>query len=453
MIDINYIRNNPEKVKEIIKLRKVNPQKADVDRLLSLDRQRNEILSEISTVNQERNKIANILSTKKDETLVERGKVLKKEEQELSKALEIIEKEWFEILSWIPNIPLEGVKIGKDDTENTEIYAWTPSLGELGKDQIGGYMDSAKYMPKTPPHSDKEFQGKHHLDLLEELGLCDFKQGAKVSGARFTYLIGDIVKLQFALQNFILEELYKRGFTPINPPLLVKERVLFGTSHFPEGRDQAYEIKSDYLEEKESLFLVGSSEPPNFAYAMDKILNEDELPLKLVASTVCFRTEVGSWGRDTRGLKRMHQFDKLELDVICTPEQSEKIYDELLDINKWLLKNLELPFHIIEKCTGDMGYSASAKQADVEVWLPGQQTFMEVGTNTNTTDYQARRLNIKYRKKINGEKEYCHTVNDTGIAFGRMIIAIVENYQQKDGSIKIPKALVKYMGKEYITKN
>lgn len=453
MIDINYIRNNPEKVKEIIKLRKVNPQKADVDRLLSLDRQRNEILSEISTVNQERNKIANILSTKKDETLVERGKVLKKEEQELSKALEIIEKEWFEILSWIPNIPLEGVKIGKDDTENTEIYAWTPRLGELGKDQIGGYMDSAKYMPKTPPHSDKEFKGKHHLDLLEELGLCDFKQGAKVSGARFTYLIGDIVKLQFALQNFILEELYKRGFTPINPPLLVKERVLFGTSHFPEGRDQAYEIKSDYLEEKESLFLVGSSEPPNFAYAMDKILNEDELPLKLVASTVCFRTEVGSWGRDTRGLKRMHQFDKLELDVICTPEQSEKIYDELLDINKWLLKNLELPFHIIEKCTGDMGYSASAKQADVEVWLPGQQTFMEVGTNTNTTDYQARRLNIKYRKKINGEKEYCHTVNDTGIAFGRMIIAIVENYQQKDGSIKIPKALVKYMGKEYITKN
>lgn len=450
MLDPKFIRENTEKVRDAIKNKGVSPEKADLDKWIVLDGLRTSAITEIEAVNRRRNEIAKELSGgNRDEKLIQEGRELKEKEKELRENLGKIESEWNRIASWFPNIPFDDVKVGKDYTENNEIYAWIPGQGELSKDKLGVNVDSGKYMPTKLLHSEEEFEPKDHVDILEQNGWSDFTQGAKIAGTRFTYLVGDIVKLQFAIQNWLLDHLYTKGFTPIVPPLLVKEKVLFGTSHFPEGRDQVYEVSTDYLEEKEPLFLVGSSEPSNFAFAMDKVFKEEELPLKMVAITPCFRTEVGSWGKDVRGLKRVHQFDKLEMDVVCTPEQSSYIYNELLSVNHWVLQSLKLPYHIVEKCTGDSGYNASARQADPEVWLPGQKAFMEVGTDTNATDFQARRMNIKFVDK-NGNKRFAHTVNDTGVALGRILIAIIENYQQKDGSVKVPEVLIPFVGQEYL---
>lgn len=453
MLDPKFIRENPEKVKEIVKNKGTDPNKANVDKWLELDEKRTELQQELQAIYQVRNEIAENLkdASKRTPELIARGKELKEKTAPLEEKLAFIEREWNEIAAWFPNIPFPDIKIGKDDTENPEIFAWRPDTGEIPKDKLGLDKDSAIYMPEKLLFADKDFEPKHHLDILEIHGMADLAQGAKIAGTRFPYILGDIVKLQYALQNYMLTYLYTKGFTPIVPPLLVKEKVLFGTSHFPEQRDQVYEVNSEYLEEKEPLFLVGSAEPSNFAFALDKVFTEEDLPLRLVAITPCFRTEVGSWGKDVRGLKRVHQFDKLEMDVICTPEQSDAVYNELLGINHWLLQSLKLPYHIVEKCTGDSGYAASARQADPEVWLPGQKTFMEVGTDTNTTDYQARRMNIKFIDKTQ-KKRLCHTVNDTGIAFGRMLAAIIENYQQSDGSIKVPDVLIPFMGQEFIGK-
>ncbi len=452
MLDPKFIRENIDKVRTTIQNKGVDRQKANLDKWLELDERRSITLTEVESINRRRNEIAKALSSgQRSEELIAEGRSLKEKEQQLREQLNTLEQDWNTIAAWFPNIMFEDVKVGKDDTENNEIYAWIPIEGELSAEKLGVNMDCAKYMPQNLIHTDEKFEPRHHIDLLEALGMADFEQGAKIAGSRFVYIMGDIVRLQYALQNFMMNHLYTKGFTPIIPPLLVKEKVLFGTSHFPEGRDQVYEVSTDYLEEKEPLFLVGSSEPSNFAFAMGKTFKKEELPLKMVAITPCFRSEVGSWGKDVRGLKRVHQFDKLEMDIVCIPEQSVEIYEELLDINKWLLQQLQLPFHIVEKCSGDSGYNASARQADPEVWLPGQKTFMEVGTDTNATDFQARRMNIKFID-TNGEKRLVHTVNDTGIPFGRMLIAILENYQQKDGSIKVPEVLIPFFGKEYIGK-
>ena len=256
--------------------------------------------------------------------------------------------------------------------------------------------------------------------------------------------------MQYAIFNLLFSELINRNFIPMVVPLLVKEKVLFGTSHFPEGYSQIYKLEKENVEEKNQLYLVGSSEPPLFAYGMDKKFTENELPFKMCAYSSCFRSEVGSWGKDVKGIKRVHQFDKLEMDVICLPEDGDKIFEELISINEWLMQSLKLPYRIIQKCSGDAGYAATYKQYDVEVWRMPVGEFMETMTDTNTTDYQARRLNIRYQKK-NGEKGFCYTVNDTGVAMGRIILAILENYQEKDGSVTVPEVLRKWMGKEKIT--
>lgn len=450
MLDPNFIRKNPDKVKEIVKNKGTDATKANVDRWLELDTKRSELLKQTEEINRRRNQIAAQLATN-DRTpeMIAEGKELKEKEQALRAELEKVEIEWNETALWFPNIPFDDIAIGKDDLDNPEIYAWRPDTGELPKENLGKGYDAAKYMPGRLLYADKDFEPKHHIDILTSLGLVDMAQGAKVAGTRFAYLMGDLVRLQKAVHDFMFEHLLTKGFVMMRPPLLVKERVLIGTSHFPEGRDQVYEIKTDYLEEQNELFLVGSSEPSNFAYGIDRTFKKEELPLKMVALTPCFRSEVGSWGKDVRGIKRVHQFDKLEMDVICAADQSDTIYDELLEVNKWLLQELKLPFHIVEKCTGDSGYAASARQADPEVWLCGQKEFMEVGTDTNATDFQARRMNMYYIDE--GEKKLCHTVNDTGVP-DRILIAIVDNYQQSDGTILIPEVLQPKIGKQYMGK-
>jgi seryl-tRNA synthetase len=446
MIDARLARQQPDVLRQNIRLRKVDPAKADIDRWLQLDARRREIQTKINDLNAERKRVAEL--GKKDPNAARAaGQELREKSKTLDDELDSVTAQWTAIMEWFPNFIDAAMPHGAGEEDNVEECAWVPGAGYLDAAKLGRANNAAQHMPQSPVHAEGDaFEPLHYAELGERLGGIDTLQGGKVSGSRFAYLLGDIALMQYAIQRLVTDELVRRGYTPIIPPLLVRERSLYGTSHFPEGRDQVYEIKTDNVEEPLPLFLVGSSEPSNFSYFMDRMLEAAELPVKLFAATTCFRSEAGSWGKDVKGIKRVHQFDKVEMNVVCTEEQSVEIYDELRSINEWLLQQLQLPYRIVDKCTGDAGYLATYRQRDVEVWLSGTGEFMEVMTDTNTTDYQARRLNIRYRAE--GGPRFAHTVNDTGCAMGRMIIAILDNYQQAGGWVKLPAVLAPLMGKD-----
>lgn len=449
MIDVKEIRANPERLREVIRLRKVDTTKADLDRWLELDKKRRELQSSSEKLNIEKKEIAQIGRTDPNAAR-SRGQALREQSRELEAEISAITKEWQEILDWLPNWSHPDMPHGEGEEDNVEECAWIPGVGYLDASQLGKGTHTASLMPQQPCHAeDTDFTPLHHADLGQKLGGIDIAQGGKVSGSRFAYILGDIALMQIALHQIVVDKLLSEGYRPMIPPLLVRERALYGTSHFPEQRDQVYAIERFNVEEANQLFLVGSSEPSNFSFFMDRTLDEAELPIKIFAATPCFRSEAGSWGRDVKGIKRVHQFDKIEMNAVCTPEQSMDIYEEFNAINEWLLQTLALPYHIVDKCTGDAGYLATYRQRDPEVWLSGSQEFMEIMTNTNTSDYQARRLNIRY-KRAKDRPQFCHTVNDTCCAMGRMLIAIIDNYQQKDGSIKVPEVLRPFVKKDYI---
>lgn len=447
MIDPRLVRQDPERLKQIIRLRKVDPAKADVDRWLALDERRRALQQETDALNAEKKQVAGLGKSDPDAARA-RGQEIREKSRVLDEETATVNAEWTSIMEWFPNLIDPEMPEGAGEEDNVEECAWVPDTGYLAADKLGRGETSAPHMPQSPVHAKgDEFKPMHYAELGEALGGVDTLQGGKVSGSRFAYILGDVAVMQIALNRLLEDELLRRGFQPIVPPLLVRERSLYGTSHFPEGRDQVYEIKTDNVEEPLPLFLIGSSEPANFSYFMDRTLDEPELPAKVFAATTCFRSEAGSWGKDVKGIKRVHQFDKIEMNAVCTPEQSTAIYAEFREINEWLMQQLELPYRIVDKCTGDAGYLATYRQRDVEVWLSGSREYMEVMTDTNTTDYQARRLNIRY-KAASGGTQYCHTVNDTGCAMGRMLIAIMDNYQQSDGSVLVPRALAPIMNKE-----
>jgi seryl-tRNA synthetase len=256
----------------------------------------------------------------------------------------------------------------------------------------------------------------------------------------------------YGVFDMLMKKIMADGFIPMYVPVLTKERALYGSSQFPADMDQIYKIDNAYVEEGQSLYLIGSSEPSLFAYYADTCVKREELPIKMFALTPCFRSEAGSWGKDVRGIKRVHQFDKLEMDIVALPDLKAAIelHEYMLGINEWLLQTLELPYHVINMCTGDLGYAAAAKKYDVEVWLPGDKVFMETMSDSMTTDYQARRMNIKCNDKYSfGGRELVYTLNDTG-ATHRLLIALIEHYQQADGSIKVPAALKSYINKDFI---
>jgi seryl-tRNA synthetase len=448
MLETRQIRANPDRLREAIRRRGVDPKKANVDRWLLLDDERRRLQADLDTVNAEKKQLAMLGRTDPDAAR-RQGQALRTRGRDLEERLGEVTDESQAIMAWFPNWPHPKMPVGATEDENVEESAWIPGRGYLPASALGLGSHTAPLMPKRPPHAvAQDFTPQAYPDLGERIGV-DTLQGAKVSGSRFTYLIGDSARLQLAIETILKTHLLQAGFTPIVPPLLVRERSLLGTSHFPEGRDQVYEIKAENVEGGKALFLVGSSEPANFSYFMDRTLREEELPIRVFATTPCFRSEAGSWGKDVRGIKRLHQFDKIEMNAVCTSEQAEAIYDQFLAVNEWLLQTLELPYHVIEKCAGDAGYLATHRQRDVEVWLPGSGEFMETMTDTNTSDYQARRLNIRYRAS-DGALRYAYTLNDTGCALGRMLIAIMENYQQADGSVKVPAALRSLVGTDYL---
>lgn len=421
MLDIKFIRENTEKVKKGVAAKQLDP--SLVDTVLKLDGERRSLLQEIEQLRAERNKLAE----KKD---IESGKKVKKQLQSKEPELKKVEEAYKEALDRIPNPPADDVKVGKDESEN-----------EVLKDRSWG---------KKPKF---DFKQRDHLELGETLDIIDVKRAAKVSGTRFGYLKGDAVLLELALINFAMEELGKKGFKPVVPPVLVKVPVFHNLGYSEHMGNEDYYVvhggdpEKSKGEEEAEYYLVGTSEHSVVPMHKDEVLKAKDLPIRYVSFSSCFRREAGSYGKDTKGMLRVHQFDKVEMVSFTKPEEGDKEHEYLLSLEEKFLQALEIPYQVVKMCTGDLSAPA-VRTYDLEAWMPGQNKYREITSASNTTDFQARRLNIKYQDK--GKTGYVHTLNGTAFAIGRTIIAILENYQQKDGSVLVPKVLQKWVGKEKI---
>jgi len=420
MLDIKLIRENPELVRKNLERRNQPEYLKLFDELLEKDKVWRETVLKANELRKERNKltkeIANLRKEGKDfSQQIEKAKKIDKELEELEKKEEELKKECRNLLLRIPNLLHESVPYGKDENDNVEIRRW-------GK----------------PPKFD--FEPKDHLTILKNLGLIDFERGAKVAGHQFYYMKNELVLLDLAIQRFAIDFLTKkRGFTLIEPPFMINRKAYEGMIDPTDFEMVTYKIQN------EDLYLIATAEHPLGAMFMNEVFNKDDLPLRLCGVSPCFRKEVGAHGKYTRGLFRVHQFNKVEQFVFCLPEQSYEMHEELQQNSEKLYQMLGLHYRVVNICTGDIG-TIAAKKYDIECWMADGK-FRETGSNSNCTDYQARRLNIRYRegpgKPVKG---FVHTLNNTALATSRTIIAIVEQYQQKDGSVKIPRVLWKYTG-------
>ena len=413
MLDINFIRQNPDKVKEACENKQV---KVDVDKLLELDKKKRGLMTEIETLRAEQNKISR--EGKENNVLITQAKEIKEKIKELEPELKNTEEEIYNLMLRVPNIPFDDVPVGKDDSENIV-------LRKVGK------ITEFKFLPKD------------YLEIGEKLNIIDVERSAKVSGARFCYLKGKLVLMEFAIVKLVFDLLIKKGFNPVMPPVMLKEEMARGTGYFEASdKEQAYFLPQD------NMFFVGTSEQSLVAMHAREVFEEKDLPKRYIGFSTCFRREAGSYGKDTKGILRVHQFDKLEMVVFCKPDDSIKEHKLLLSLQEELMKALKLPYQVISICSGDMGRPAAA-QYDIETWIPSEKKYRETHSSSNCTDYQARNLDIRYKDKT-GKLNFVHTLNGTAFAIGRILITIIENYQQKDGSIKVPVVLQKYMGTKIV---
>lgn len=410
MLDINNIRQNPEEIKKGIAAK--NSDVSLVDAFLAEDERWRELATEVDALRARQKKAG-------DERNREEAKRLKEEISGKEKELADTEKKRIEFLRKMPNPPLPEVPVGKSDKENVV-------LREVGK----------------KPAFD--FTPKDYLALAEQFDIIDTERAAKVSGARFGYLKGEAAMLEFALVQFAFATARKEGFVPVVPPVLVKEKMMRGMGYIDRSEDR----DETYLLEKDNLYLVGTSEQSIGPMLADEIIDTEKLPLRFVAFSTCFRREAGSYGKDTKGILRVHQFDKVEMFIFCHPDRSKEEHKLLLSLEEGMMQALGIPYHVLDICSADLGMPAAAK-FDIEAWMPGQNggtgEYRETHSTSNTTDFQARRLNVRFRSGQQ-KPEYVHMLNGTAFAIGRMLIAIMENYQQADGSILVPEALVPYMG-------
>lgn len=403
MLDLNCIRKNPEKVKEGIKKKGYDPK--IVDRVLKVDETRRQLIGEVEKWRQARNKL-----TKKDAT---KGKKIKEMLRRLEPDLRVVEEQLKNLLNEIPNLPADDVPEGKDESENLEIKKW-------GKPKKFG------------------FKVRDHLDLGERLDVIDVKRAAKVSGTRFGYLKNEGALLEFALIQFALDILTKEGFIPVVPPVMIKKESMKAMGYMEHGGEDEM-----YVLDKDGLILVGTSEQSIGPMHMGEVLEVKDLPRRYVGFSACFRREAGTYGKDTRGILRVHQFDKVEMFSFTKPGESDKEQEDLLFLEEKLFQALEIPYRVMKMCTGDLAHP-QVRRYDIEAWFYSEGQYRELTSASSTTDFQARRLNIKYKE--NERTEYVHTLNATAFAIGRTILAILENYQQKDGSVLVPKVLQKYCG-------
>jgi seryl-tRNA synthetase len=409
MIDIQTLRDDQEWLKRKVADKGFDP--ALVDQALELDEQRRELIAEVESLRAERNQAAK-------EKNIERGKAIKVRLQELDPELEKAETEFGEVFNRIPNPALPDVPVGKSEKDNVEVRRWGQPRGF-------------------------DFEPKDHLELGKALGILDFETGAKVVGSQFYYLYGDGALLELALVMFAMELLQQKGFTPAITPDLAKSRYYLGTGYMPRGDEaQTYTISG------QDMGLIATAEVTLAGKHADEIIPEERLPVKYIGYSHCFRQEAGAYGKYSRGLYRVHQFTKAEMFIYCTPEESGNMHEHILEMEEKIYQKLGLPYRVLEMCSGDLGAMA-AKKYDIEAWMPARGEYGEVTSTSNCTDYQARNLNVKFRRK-DGKSEYAHMLNGTAIATSRTPLAILENYQEADGSVVVPEALRRWMGKDKI---
>ncbi|MCG6982587.1 MAG: serine--tRNA ligase [Deltaproteobacteria bacterium] len=417
MLDIRFIRDNRDTVEGMLKHRGYD---SNLQSILTLDQKRREAIQEVESLKHERKVVSDQIAQMKKNgedasPIISRMRQVSKRIKELDGKLGEAEEEIQRMLLLIPNVPHESVPVGKDENDNPVVKRW----GEISQ------------FPFTP---------KPHWELGEKLGILDFERAAKMTGARFTLYWGLGAQLERALINFMLDlHTTKHGYVEVLPPFVVNSSAMMGTGQLPKFKEDLFKLEDwDY-------YLVPTAEVPVTNIFMNEILEEEDLPLYYTAYTPCFRSEAGSYGKDTRGLIRQHQFNKVEMVKFTTPEQSYDELESLLLDAEEVLQKLELPYRVVTLCTGDLGFSA-AKTYDIEVWIPGQQAFREISSCSNFGDFQARRANIRYRPKGKKKIAYLYTLNGSGLAVGRTLVAILENWQQENGSVVIPPALRPYMG-------
>lgn len=412
MIDVALVRNAPEKVKEGLKKKQYDP--ALVDRFLSLDSQWREKTTELEKVRAEKNQIGS------DSDAREKAKELKEREKQLNETVDVLRKERAVMIEEFPNMPADEVPVGKDETENVV-------LREVG--------ERTKF----------SFEPKEYTDVAQ--GLISTERAARAVGSRFGYIFGELPLLEFALVKLAMDTLVPHKFIPVIPPVMIKPEVMrgMGKVKFIEDGDAFYVGEDD-------LYMVGSAEHTIGPIHMNEVLEPEDLPRRYVGFSSCFRREAGSYGKDTKGILRVHQFDKIEMFSFAMPERSEEEHQFLLARQEELVQKLKMPYRVMQICTGDMGFG-DAKQYDVETWLPGQGKYRETNSCSNTTDFQARGINVRYRSGMEDGKpktEFAHMLNATAFAIGRVLIAIIENYQTEKGTIMVPEVLQPYVGKTEI---
>ena len=417
MLEIKWIRNNLDEVKTFLKNRYND---FDVDRIVALDEEKRKLLAETENLKAQRNegsrKVAEAKATGKDATdLMEELRELGQRVKDIDAAVGKLDEELQALLLQVPNRPHDSVPVGKDENDNVEIRKWG-----------------------TPKKFD--FDPQAHWDIGEKLGILDFEKGVSLSQSRFTVLRGLGARLERALINFMLDlHTMHHGYREIQPPFMVNSQTMLGTGQLPKFAEDLYKC------ENEDLWLIPTAEVPLTNLHAGEIIPEEQLPLYYTAYTPCFRKEAGSYGRDVRGMMRQHQFDKVEMVKLCKPENSYNELEKLTNNAEEVLQKLEIPYRVICLCTGDMGFGAS-KTYDIEVWLPFQDKYREISSCSNCEDFQARRMGMRYKPTDGGKPRYVHTLNGSGIAIGRTLIAVLENYQREDGSVEIPEVLVPYMG-------
>ncbi|MCU9615352.1 serine--tRNA ligase [Caldibacillus lycopersici] len=422
MFDVKILRSNFEEVQEKLKFR--GEDLTDLGKFEQLDSRRRELILQSEKLKKQRNDVSSQVAVLKREKkdadhLIKEMREVGEEIKQLDEELNVVDNELNQLLLSIPNLPHESVPVGESEDDNVEIRKW----GEV-------------------PVFD--FEPKPHWDIATELGIIDFERAAKVTGSRFTFLKGVGAKLERALISFMLDlHTEEHGYTEMLPPYLVNRTSLTGTGQLPKFAEDAF------LVEKEDYFLIPTAEVPVTNYHRDEILSVEDLPLKYAAYSACFRSEAGSAGRDTRGLIRQHQFNKVELVKFVKPEDSYEELEKLVQDAERVLQLLKLPYRVLNMCTADLGFTA-AKKYDIEVWLPSYNTYREISSCSNFEAFQARRANIRFRRDPKGKPEHLHTLNGSGLAIGRTVAAILENYQQADGSVLVPEVLRPYLGKEYI---
>ncbi len=430
MLDINFIRENPEKIIDAIEKKRIKIELFDgnvtrafsakefIDLLINTDQKRRELVAKVDSLRKERNEISKTISNTKGEEkneLISKAKKIKRELEIYEQELEGVEKDYGNLMLRVPNVPSEEVPYGTSDEDNVEIKRW----GNI-------------------PEFD--FEPKDHVELGELLDIIDIPRGVKIAGTRNYYLKNEGALLELAVCKFALDFLVARGFTPFLVPLMVKDDAMIGTGFFPGGEEQSYRI------ERDGLNLIGTAEVPLTAYHSGEIFEEAELPKFYAGFSACFRREAGTYGRDTRGVYRIHQFHKVEQVVICEndPEISRKMHNIILKNSEDILQALKLPYRVVTVCTGEMGQGQVYKN-DIETWMPSRNNYGETHSCSTLHDFQARRLNMRYRDK-HGNLKFVHTLNNTAIASPRILISILEIYQQSDGSVLIPEVLQPYMG-------